>query len=61
MSLKNYLYVALPLILILEGCGNSLPDDSLRTINQGEIIGIKSDHDTFAWLGLTKQMYHDHF
>ena len=52
MSLKNYLYVALPLILILEGCGNSLPDDSLRTINQGEIIGIKSDHNTFAWLGI---------
>ena len=52
MSIKKCLYVALPLILILASCGQSLPNDSLRTINQGEIIGIESDHNTFAWLGI---------
>ena len=52
MSIKKYIYVALPLILILTSCGQSLPNDSLRTINQGEIIGIESDHNTFAWLGI---------
>ena len=52
MSIKKYLYIALPLMLILAGCGNSLPVDSVRTINQGEVIGIESDHNTFAWLGI---------
>ena len=52
MSIKKCIYIALPLILILASCGQSLPNDSLRTINQGEIIGIESDHNTFAWLGI---------
>jgi len=52
MSIKKYIYIALPLILILASCGQSLPNDSLRTINQGEIIGIESDDNTFAWLGI---------
>ena len=52
MYIKKHIYVTLSLILILEGCGQSLPNDSVRNINLGEIIGIKSEDNTYAWLGI---------
>ena len=52
MSIKKHLYTALSLILILGGCGKSLPDDSVRITNQGEIIGVEREDDTYAWLGI---------
>ena len=52
MSIKKHLYIALTLILILGGCGKSLPDDSVRMTNQGEIIGVEREDDTYAWLGI---------
>ena len=52
MAVKNHIYIILTLILILEGCGQSLPSDSVRIINQGEIIGIETEDNTYAWLGI---------
>ena len=52
MSIKKHLYIALSLILILGGCGKSLPNDSVRMTNQGEIIGVEREDDTYAWLGI---------
>ncbi|HJL96237.1 MAG TPA: carboxylesterase family protein, partial [SAR86 cluster bacterium] len=49
---KKYTFIAVSLILILQGCGNSLPDDSVRTLKQGEVIGIQSEKNTYAWLGI---------
>ena len=52
MLFKKYTFIAVSLILILQGCGNSLPDDSVRTLKQGEVIGIQSEKNTYAWLGI---------
>jgi len=44
--------ISILIALLITGCSNDLSEESQRTINQGEIIGIKGDNDTFAWLGI---------
>ena len=39
-------------VFILIGCGKNLEIDSLRKINQGELIGLEGKNDTFTWKGI---------
>ena len=50
MNKTNSIFILI--ILLIAGCSSELPEESQRTINQGEMIGIESDNNTFAWLGI---------
>jgi para-nitrobenzyl esterase len=50
MNKTNSIFILI--ILLIAGCSSELPKESQRTINQGEMIGIESDNNTFAWLGI---------
>ena len=50
MNKTNSIFIII--ILLIAGCSSELPEESQRTINQGEMIGIESDNNTFAWLGI---------
>ena len=39
-------------LLFLFGCGPNVSQDSLRSLNQGEVVGIDSENNTFAWKGI---------
>jgi len=38
--------------LIISGCADNLPKDSLRNIAQGELIGVEGNNTTYAWKGI---------
>ena len=44
--------ISILIAILITGCSNDLAEESQRTINQGEVIGIEGDNDTFAWLGI---------
>ena len=50
MNKTNSIFILI--ILLIAGCSSELPEESQRTINQGEMIGIESDNNTFAWVGI---------
>ena len=39
-------------IFILTSCGNNLEVDSLRSIDQGELIGLNGENNTYTWKGI---------
>jgi len=38
--------------LILSSCGQNLELESLRTLDQGELIGLKGENSTYTWKGV---------
>ena len=44
--------ISILITILITGCSNDLAEESQRTINQGEMIGIEGDNNTFAWLGI---------
>ena len=44
-------------ILISYGCSKGLDENSVRTTEQGELIGYKEDN-TFAWRGIPLSLIH---
>ena len=39
-------------IFFLTACGNNLEMDSLRSIDQGELIGLNGENNTYTWKGI---------
>jgi para-nitrobenzyl esterase len=39
-------------VLLMAGCSAELSKESIRTLNQGEVIGVQGENGTFAWKGI---------
>ena len=52
VAMKRLKLVFIGVIFILAGCGDNLEIDSLRTIDQGELIGLNGENNTYTWKGI---------
>ena len=50
--MKRLKLVFLGTIYILTACGNNLEMDSLRSTDQGELIGLNGENNTYTWKGI---------
>ena len=50
--MRRFTLIFIGLLIVLSGCGRNLEIDSLRNINQGELIGLKGENNTYSWKGI---------
>ena len=50
--MRRLILVILGFVFVLFGCGQNLELDSLRSIDQGELIGFEGENGTYNWKGI---------
>ena len=39
-------------LALIYGCGSTNEEDLLRNITQGQLIGVETNNNTYAWKGI---------
>ena len=50
--MRRLALIFMGITLILSSCGQNLEIESLRTLDQGELIGLKGENSTYTWKGV---------
>jgi len=50
--MRRLALIFMGITLILSSCGQNLELESLRTLDQGELIGLKGENSTYTWKGV---------
>lgn len=50
--MRRLALIFIGLVFILSSCGQNLELESLRTLKQGEVIGLEGENDTYSWKGI---------
>jgi len=52
MNMNIKIKISIISLLIIVGCGQTIDQDSLRNTQEGLVIGMKGENNTFAWKGI---------
>ena len=50
--MRRLVLIFMGITLILSSCGQNLEMESIRTLDQGELIGLKGENNTYTWKGV---------
>ena len=50
--MRRLALIFMGITFILSSCGQNLELESIRTLGQGELIGLKGENSTYTWKGV---------